>query len=134
PFYFASRTAESYLDACLHCIQIDSHVNASYHVVFFNATAATEIYTLSLHDALPILRRAPLAAQHRPEVGAGRLIAGLQAERLAEDRKSTRLNSSHVSISYAVFCLKKKSLTFCFFSLDLFVFYCILYFSCCVWL
>src|SRR3982751_1238518 len=74
------------------------------HVVFFffNDTATTEIYTLSLHDALPIWRRA----------GADR--AGLDFRRVphqpvAEDRKSTRLNSSHDQISYAVFCLKKKN-------------------------
>src|SRR5438477_8655090 len=68
---------------------------------FFNDTATTEIYTLSLHDALPIYVNAPLPAMtlsgERPE----RVGCGL-------DRKSTRLNSSHMSISYAVFCLKKK--------------------------
>src|SRR6266699_5743411 len=76
---------------------------------FFNDTATTEIYTLSLHDALPISvsgdarAGAALAAcareihhQHHPRA------------RPAGDRKSTRLNSSHVRISYAVFCLKKK--------------------------
>src|SRR5215475_14742552 len=75
---------------------------------FFNDTATTEIYTLSLHDALPIsgdagtaqpwARAAVRAAAGRP--GRARLRPG--------DRKSTRLNSSHVKISYAVFCLKKK--------------------------
>src|SRR5690349_22534349 len=66
---------------------------------FFNDTATTEIYTLSLHDALPIFG-APL---HSNVVFPVRhpLWRG-------EDRKSTRLNSSHVEISYAVFCLKKK--------------------------
>src|SRR5215471_3199607 len=68
---------------------------------FFNDTATTEIYTLSLHDALPISARPagvrdphadPVPRHHRP----------------GRDRKSTRLNSSHVEISYAVFCLKKK--------------------------
>src|SRR6266511_5782144 len=67
---------------------------------FFNDTATTEIYTLSLHDALPIsLTRNP--CQHADddlEPGGG-----------AVDRKSTRLNSSHVKISYAVFCLTKKT-------------------------
>src|SRR6266498_4560395 len=76
---------------------------------FFNDTATTEIYTLSLHDALPIFRPSGLevpAAEARPEERR----EGPPLERLArpEDRKSTRLNSSHVRISYAVFCLKKK--------------------------
>src|SRR6266496_5964279 len=65
---------------------------------FFNDTATTEIYTLSLHDALPISPR------HR----AGRRPPPPAAPRPRRDRKSTRLNSSHVEISYAVFCLKKK--------------------------
>src|SRR2546430_10440983 len=72
---------------------------------FFNDTATTEIYTLSLHDALPISRRAE--DEVRP---AGALVR--QGEALLPvdplDRKSTRLNSSHSQISYAVFCLKKK--------------------------
>src|SRR5439155_25433962 len=88
----------------------------------FNAPATPEIYTLSLHDALPILRsceqslkrlrieRIDLYQLHRPDYlmdpdeVAGAFI-GIQ------DRKSTRLNSSHVAISYAVFCLKKKKRT-----------------------
>src|SRR5256885_2954154 len=70
---------------------------------FFNDTATTEIYTLSLHDALPICRTAgpcPRTALRRHR----------QTSRPAcpRDRKSTRLNSSHLVISYAVFCLKKK--------------------------
>src|SRR6267154_4098695 len=76
---------------------------------FFNDTATTEIYTLSLHDALPIsglplgeLRHVVLAAARDPAV---------LAEQQPGDRKSTRLNSSHPSISYAVFCLKKKKKT-----------------------
>src|SRR5256886_17711369 len=71
---------------------------------FFNDTATTEIYTLSLHDALPIygLCRAQSAADRRSN--ARTQIAG----REPRDRKSTRLNSSHSQISYAVFCLKKK--------------------------
>src|SRR6266542_4898899 len=68
---------------------------------FFNDTATTEIYTLSLHDALPISRGRP--PDPRPAEG------GYGAPR--GDRKSTRLNSSHGSISYAVFCLKKKNNT-----------------------
>src|SRR3712207_7313452 len=102
---------------------------------FFNDTATTEIYTLSLHDALPIsAARLPSADAHAPVfrlgrrrvVGrsGGRSRAGPRAEApalrgarqdrqregraLRPDRKSTRLNSSHANISYAVFCLKKK--------------------------
>src|SRR2546430_8558898 len=75
---------------------------------FFNDTATTEIYTLSLHDALPI-SCLPVRL-HQPRVGAGARAMG--ADRLAvRDRKSTRLNSSHSQISYAVFCLKKKKET-----------------------
>src|SRR5688572_31026469 len=81
---------------------------------FFNDTATTEIYTLSLHDALPILRSAALTicCPLRTMVCASRTIL---TSCLCEvkttssvDRKSTRLNSSHSQISYAVFCLKKK--------------------------
>src|SRR5205809_6977586 len=74
---------------------------------FFNDTATTEIYTLSLHDALPIcvqrrrLRRGAHGAAAPPPGGGPK----------ARDRKSTRLNSSHGYISYAVFCLKKKKIT-----------------------
>src|SRR2546430_6977136 len=72
---------------------------------FFNDTATTEIYTLSLHDALPI--------SHREVRGRGRAhrdgVAGPGDARRHGDRKSTRLNSSHSQISYAVFCLKKKN-------------------------
>src|SRR5471030_3420370 len=78
----------SYFSVCFGCF------------FFFNDTATTEIYTLSLHDALPIFRlRAPGRG-----AGAGAALAGHPGE----DRKSTRLNSSHLGISYAVFCLKKK--------------------------
>src|SRR5438309_8310717 len=70
---------------------------------FFNDTATTEIYTLSLHDALPDLGQ---RADHPGAAGNDALLgAGPRGRR---DRKSTRLNSSHSSISYAVFCLKKK--------------------------
>src|SRR5205807_9673290 len=67
---------------------------------FFNDTATTEIYTLSLHDALPI----HLAASD-PANPYGTILPWPREE---ADRKSTRLNSSHLVISYAVFCLKKK--------------------------
>src|SRR5437763_13092124 len=81
---------------------------------FFSHPPTTEIYTLSLHDALPICRIARLrgglrrAARRARPLGAG---AGVMTRHLLvtnEDRKSTRLNSSHRCISYAVFCLKKK--------------------------
>src|SRR3989442_4955787 len=88
---------------------------------FFNDTATTEIYTLSLHDALPICaswcylllgkrqRLLPLEAEflHRKH--------DLTRPETLSDRKSTRLNSSHVRISYAVFCLKqnKPNMTLC---------------------
>src|SRR5688572_31575357 len=75
---------------------------------FFNDTATTEIYTLSLHDALPIY---PIAIT-RSESGMGtpRISTALTKVKTVAltDRKSTRLNSSHSQISYAVFCLKKK--------------------------
>src|SRR3712207_7381812 len=76
---------------------------------FFNDTATTEIYTLSLHDALPILADTLLAAVDVDRVAA-REAGERQVDRLRglQDRKSTRLNSSHANISYAVFCLKKK--------------------------
>src|SRR5215467_14942108 len=75
-----------------------SLVNFFFLFFFFNDTATTEIYTLSLHDALPILAR-PRAPGHRYRY---------QPHEQRQDRKSTRLNSSHLVISYAVFCLKKK--------------------------
>src|SRR5438874_5698244 len=71
---------------------------------FFNDTATTEIYTLSLHDALPILPAASLG----PPVKCGSSARSWVTTLRWIDRKSTRLNSSHVEISYAVFCLKKK--------------------------
>src|SRR3712207_8506469 len=89
---------------------------------FFNDTATTEIYTLSLHDALPICDGLvhPLAVRARGRArGGDRRGDGDRAARGGQggarrpaggrvDRKSTRLNSSHANISYAVFCLKKK--------------------------
>src|SRR5258707_11608210 len=78
---------------------------------FFNDTATTEIYTLSLHDALPISRIGqPDRQRLLPAAtgGAGRSCVADRACTRDEDRKSTRLNSSHANISYAVFCLKKK--------------------------
>src|SRR5690242_21680896 len=89
---------------------------------FFTDPATPEIYTLSLHDALPIFRRPARGGLGRLH-GARRQTRGTDRSqwcrqddvhrrdhgvRADEDRKSTRLNSSHMSISYAVFCLKKK--------------------------
>src|SRR5437899_8727024 len=74
---------------------------------FFNATATTEIYTLSLHDALPISCRGGSCRGSRTGRDA-RARPRCRARSRLEDRKSTRLNSSHLGISYAVFCLKKK--------------------------
>src|SRR5438105_14839683 len=71
---------------------------------FFNDTATTEIYTLSLHDALPIFRLWGRA----PEASPASSSSATSPSPPASDRKSTRLNSSHEWISYAVFCLKKK--------------------------
>src|SRR3712207_8671047 len=85
--------------------------------LFFNETGTTEISPLSLHDSLPIcrLRRLPLQGLHAGDGEQGRVPAGADYElgraaaaRRRQDRKSTRLNSSHANISYAVFCLKKK--------------------------
>src|SRR2546422_6242831 len=77
---------------------------------FFNDTATTEIYTLSLHDALPISPTPPAYAARRRAAPPARRPPRrpLLKRRRARDRKSTRLNSSHGYISYAVFCLKKK--------------------------
>src|SRR3712207_7295277 len=90
-------------------------------IFFFNDTATTEIYTLSLHDALPIFGLDALEQlAHAREGAHARQVVTLEqldtpalkllaeAVQLLPDRKSTRLNSSHANISYAVFCLKKK--------------------------
>src|SRR5688572_30875061 len=100
--------------------------HTTFHYFFFNATAPTEIYTLSLHDALPISRVGPgdsgKAAPLFPSPGPLRMQPSMARTHshnplatrrpsnptVAIDRKSTRLNSSHSQISYAVFCLKKK--------------------------
>src|SRR3712207_7442840 len=94
---------------------------------FFNDTATTEIYTLSLHDALPIstfaiasttiartvdatmpIRMAPCTRRTTSTIVNSRPSTNTSA---GQDRKSTRLNSSHANISYAVFCLKKKKIS-----------------------
>src|SRR3712207_7194764 len=101
---------------------------------FFNDTATTEIYTLSLHDALPILKKMQDRNLDALSAFQGRKVDGMNLSQRVwryvrqyreqmesaldvglgegrEDRKSTRLNSSHANISYAVFCLKKKKKT-----------------------
>src|SRR5207342_2334420 len=75
-----------------------------YSVFFFNDTPTTEIYTLSLHDALPILHLTVGTSLGRWRVSRPAQMGGRRRS-LPRDRKSTRLNSSHVKISYAVFCL-----------------------------
>src|SRR2546427_12644593 len=96
---------------------LTSHLYISLYFLFFffNDTATTEIYTLSLHDALPISKASGCTTNPgRVQSAAGRHARGrLLANRARyndsrPDRKSTRLNSSHSQISYAVFCLKKK--------------------------
>src|SRR2546422_8962731 len=84
----------------------------TFFFFFFNDTATTEIYTLSLHDALPISSSAS-GARPRDRLRRGGAAGEAHRARKARrrpvrDRKSTRLNSSHGYISYAVFCLKKK--------------------------
>src|SRR2546430_13667577 len=84
---------------------------------FFNDTATTEIYTLSLHDALPILSTSSTATRRARRASSSASSSASPSTatrsrpnltRTKTDRKSTRLNSSHSQISYAVFCLKKK--------------------------
>src|SRR3712207_8404154 len=82
---------------------------------FFNDTATTEIYTLSLHDALPISGCSVELAGSIVRCSPGHIESGCilsyyaEEDKACADRKSTRLNSSHANISYAVFCLKKKN-------------------------
>src|SRR2546427_8549106 len=93
---------------------LSTPVLRSTYFFFFNDTATTEIYTLSLHDALPIffclaqqslddVSNFDIPPDHGHELSLTRSLGNITA-----DRKSTRLNSSHSQISYAVFCLKKK--------------------------
>src|SRR5205807_10578503 len=109
--------------ACIDCISpedlslqnivmchLPSHVETVIDSFFFyfNDTAPTEIYTLSLHDALPIYAAEPAGIFLELERGEGIGLGAVGPD--AIDRKSTRLNSSHLVISYAVFCLKKKKI------------------------
>src|SRR5947207_6794610 len=96
-YIITPSSSSTYLSSCLATCSL---------FFFFNDTATTEIYTLSLHDALPISE----AAAHRcrrPDHPVELPAADARVEDRA-DRKSTRLNSSHTVISYAVFCVKKK--------------------------
>src|SRR5207253_9492717 len=98
PFHTHSHSFMSPITSCL------------LHFFFFNDPATTEIYTLSLHDALPIWLLVSLAGALGHDM-YGRWLRPEASHRPYTswpDRKSTRLNSSHVAISYAVFCLKKK--------------------------
>src|SRR5690349_22489459 len=91
---------------------------------FFNVTATTEIYTLSLHDALPILAHQHGLDQSAVIKSVERLLGQAAIGRgdvgriQSGDRKSTRLNSSHVESSYAVFCLKKKKVLLAYSSIS----------------
>src|SRR6266849_4922756 len=93
----------------LHVVECEGvpplrNIRADHLVFFFNAPAPTEIYTLSLHDALPIATPAShLDVTAAPRIATGQFVAG---NPWGGDRKSTRLNSSHEGSSYAVFCLK----------------------------
>src|SRR5436190_10679323 len=91
---------------CFFCFTLLSF----YFFFFFNATATTEIYTLSLHDALPICKHFKKKYLKKVEEGEalGCRLCKMCLDYKMQDRKSTRLNSSHTVISYAVFCLKKK--------------------------
>src|SRR3712207_7684502 len=89
---------------------------------FFNDTATTEIYTLSLHDALPICVRCTGSCLNTRPAGVSRVpfsarkratSGGQRGSTERRDRKSTRLNSSHANISYAVFCLNNKKYCDC---------------------
>src|SRR5439155_23810360 len=100
----------------------ENQPTTSSFLFFFNAPPTTEIYTLSLHDALPISRRDGECRSRWPSGTSTPASRGCPSGRsgnacrrpsnatanVVSDRKSTRLNSSHVAISYAVFCLKKK--------------------------
>src|SRR2546430_15097383 len=86
---------------CSNCSSI-CYIPHCFFFFFFNDTATTEIYTLSLHDALPI------SIESEGCCSCGMYAAICGSSPIVLDRKSTRLNSSHSQISYAVFCLKKK--------------------------
>src|SRR5436190_24255319 len=94
----------------LHHSHTPAYFSSHLFYFFFNDPATTEIYTLSLHDALPI-SNATRAYDNRTGADVALVQDFTRGEldlHIHEDRKSTRLNSSHTVISYAVFCLKKK--------------------------
>src|SRR2546430_15582007 len=95
------------MNALLNCTRYE-HMHLFF---FFNDTATTEIYTLSLHDALPIFTAMEKKAKKIAALMQGHHFAVQRRihHSCVGDRKSTRLNSSHSQISYAVFCLKKKN-------------------------
>src|SRR5690606_42016546 len=102
------------------------YISLAFLVLFFNYSATTEISTLSLHDALPILALRSAMAWIGPRLpsssgtngASGRWFFSIASACMGmSDRKSTRLNSSHVKISYAVFCLKKKTKTLYMYSI-----------------
>src|SRR5256885_15948630 len=92
----------------MHHSSTISYCPCFFFFFFFNDTATTEIYTLSLHDALPICITIAERSSAREATLGWKPNARARATWSSVDRKSTRLNSSHLVISYAVFCLKKK--------------------------
>src|SRR5947207_14276284 len=92
--------------------QVSRYSLPDLHFFFFNDTATTEIYTLSLHDALPISPAVEAVADGSSDQPGGASIPAVAEAPLGADRKSTRLNSSQANISYAVFCLKKKNVKY----------------------
>src|SRR3712207_8552462 len=106
------------MDTVTNCVflYINERIIIYVHFFFFNDTATTEIYTLSLHDALPIciLHAAGLVRDSfilKKKQADLMTVLAPKVSGTVKDRKSTRLNSSHANISYAVFCLKKKKNT-----------------------
>src|SRR5471030_1064593 len=103
-----SRHGESFQRSLgRECDRVSAHSakQVAVRFCFFTDTATTEIYTLSLHDALPISRH---GGEDESRFRPAQCQCHRRQRRSHRDRKSTRLNSSHLGISYAVFCLKKK--------------------------
>src|SRR5438034_6375707 len=96
---------------CINCFYVLLRLPLVLLFFFFHDTATTEIYTLSLHDALPICKYVHVDWQRLGVFNEARFGSSSPqdlCQAIEGDRKSTRLNSSHTVISYAVFCLKKK--------------------------